>query len=169
MCCWCIYLPCSGLHRLFCCPPCTIVLHNGSVFLTHTQSSTVPRTLPRFRAPEKPTRIYSLIRLLSSSTVLDTCGGMRGKSLGGRAVFGSSVALEEEGRKGGHHFAYSSFTMPKRRQPLQCKDGKPRCRGAACNQCPHLSVEGPANAQATSALLRHTWAAKFSSNRKYPG
>lgn len=32
MCCWCIYLPCSRLHRLSCCRPCTIVLRCGCVF-----------------------------------------------------------------------------------------------------------------------------------------
>lgn len=52
---------------------------------------------------------------------------------------------------------------------LRFKDAKPCCRGAACNQCADLLVEGPAFARATSALLGHTWAAKFWRNRKYPG
>lgn len=52
-------------------------------FLTHTPSSTVRRALSWFRAPEKPTWIYSLTRLLSSSAVLDICGRVLGKSRGG--------------------------------------------------------------------------------------
>lgn len=52
-------------------------------FLTHTPSSTVSRALSWFRAPEKPTWIYSLTRLLSSSAVLDICGRVLGKSRGG--------------------------------------------------------------------------------------
>lgn len=71
-------------------------------------------------------------------------------------MFGSVMASE-----GGHCFSYSGFTMLKRRRLLRFKDAKPCCRGAACNQCADLLVEGPAFARATSALLGHTWAAKF--------
>lgn len=170
VCCWCIYLPCSRLHRLSCCRPCTIVLRCGCVFFfdPHTKQHSFSGfvLIPCSRKTHLNLFIDKTAIVFRSVGHLWACARQKPR----RAM--QCLALSWP-RKGATVFripvsqCWSVGILVARL--LRFKDAKPCCRGAACNQCADLLVEGPAFARATSALLGHTWAAKFWRNRKYPG